>query len=275
MSVSSWQGKLELWFEHHDGKTRLMRRRHSGPLAIQRPFHPEADGTAHAYLLHPPGGIAGGDRLAIECQLAAGARALLTTPGATKFYRNDAKPSEQTVRITVAAGASCEYLPQETIVFDGAYASMKTRVSLAADSIYIGWDFVSLGRPAAGERYASGTFEQSVEIVRDDAPIWFERLIVPGSRLAAELAFVLAGKPILGTMVYAGPLVENLDERLRDALGKPARTVFSISQLERVLVCRYLGERMSEGKSLFRRAWEVLREAGIGKSVVAPRIWAT
>lgn len=252
-----------------------MRRRHTGPLAIQRPFYPEADGSAHVYLLHPPGGIAGGDQLAIECHLGLQARALLTTPGATKFYRSEENPSEQQVRIDVAAGAICEYLPQETIVFAGADASMKTKVSLAADSIYIGWDFVSLGRPASGERFGTGRFRQCVEIVREDVPVWFERLNLSGAEMITDQPFVLAGQPIMGTMVYAGPVIENATERLRAALGDAARHVFSVSQLDRVIVCRYLGNRMSQGKSLFRCAWDTLRESGIGKRGTAPRIWAT
>lgn len=275
MTANSWRGNLELWFEHHQGATRLTRRRHIGPLAVQRPFYPEADGSAHVYLLHPPGGIAGGDQLAIDCHLAPRARALFTTPGATKFYRSEEKLSEQQVRINVAAGAICEYLPQETIVFAGAYASMKTKVSLAADSIYIGWDFVCLGRPASGERFEVGHFRQRVEVVREDVPIWFERLEISSAEMITDQPFVLAGQPIMGTMIYAGPTLENASERLRETLGDAARHVFSVSQLDQVIVCRYLGNRMSQGKSLFRCAWDILREAGIGKRGVAPRIWAT
>ncbi|AKK24909.1 urease accessory protein ureD (plasmid) [Pandoraea oxalativorans] len=273
--ANRWCAKLDLWFENDRSKTRLIRRRHTGPLAIQQPFYPEADGAAHVYLLHPPGGIAGGDRLSIHCHLASTARTLLTTPGAAKFYRSDENLSEQHVHIDVGAGAICEYLPQETIVFSGAHASMKTKVSLAADSIYIGWDLVSLGRPAAGERFHTGNFRQSVEIVREDVPIWFERLNLSGTRMLTAQPFVLAERPIMGTMVYAGPAIENAAERVRGALGEGACAVFSVSQLERIIVCRYLGARMSEGKSLFRRAWEVLRECAMGKRGVAPRIWST
>lgn len=275
MAANDWRGKLELWFEHQEGKTRLMRRQHVGPLAVQRAFYPETDGSAHVYILHPPGGIAGGDQLAIECHLAEQARTVLTTPGATKFYRSEERTSMQQVRIDVAAGAVCEYLPQETIVFAGATASMKTQAVLAADAVYIGWDFVSFGRPAAGERFGAGTFRQSVEIVRDGEPIWFERFCVSGPEAVKDQPFVLAGQPIMGTLVYAGPSIEDAAARVRDTLGEDAQHVFSVSALERVVVCRYLGDHMSQAKSLFRRAWHVLREGGIGKGGVAPRIWAT
>ncbi|MBP7003405.1 urease accessory protein UreD [Amaricoccus sp.] len=271
-----WRAELELWFETAAGKTRLMRRRHLGPLAVQRPFHPEPDGAAHVYLLHPPGGVAGGDRLEIACHVAPGARALLTTPGATKFYRSAGRPAEARTRIDVGPGAICEHLPQETILFDGADASIATRVDLAPDAAYVGWDLLSLGRPAAGERFASGRLGQRVEIFRDGRPIWFERLALAGGSPLLDAPFALAGRPLVGAMVYTGPLPETAAERIRAATGDAeAARVFSVSQLEHVLVCRYLGARMSEGKALFAAAWAALRSAALGKPAIPPRIWST
>ncbi|MCR6500445.1 urease accessory protein UreD [Shinella sp. CPCC 101442] len=273
--AGGWQAELELWFANAHGKTRLMRRRHCGPLAVQRAFHPETDGSAHVYLLHPPGGVAGGDRLDITCHLAPEARAVITTPGATKFYRSESGLSAQRVSIDVGAGGICENLPQETILFEGADASIATRVTLAADAAYLGWDLVSLGRPAIGERFLTGRLRQRVEIFRDGEPIWFEQMALSGAPCALDTPFSLAGRPIVGTMVYAGPALENTVERIRDSVGEAARGVFSVSQLERVIVCRYLGDRMSQGKALFLQAWSLLREGGLNKPAVAPRIWAT
>lgn len=272
---SDWRAELELWFAVSAGKTRLMRRRHLGPLVVQQPFHPEKDGTCHVYLLHPPGGVAGGDRLELSFHLDAGARAVLTTPGATKFYRSEHGGSAQTTRIAVGAGAVCEYLPQETIIFDGADARLETRVSLAADATYVGWDFLCLGRPAANERFETGHLSQRIEVLRDGKPIWFERVEIAGGSPLLSAAFALAGQPIFGTMVYAGAVGEDAAERVRAAIGASGEGVFSVSQLEDVVVCRYLGARVSEGKSLFRRAWDLLRMAGQGKAASAPRIWAT
>ncbi|MGK6317092.1 urease accessory protein UreD [Neorhizobium sp. DT-125] len=139
----------------------------------------------------------------------------------------------------------------------------------------IGWDFVSLGRPAAGERFAGGRLRQRVEIVRGGEPIWFEQVAFSRAPEALDAPFIFAGRPIMGTMVYAGPALENTVERIRNHLGEAAHGVFSVSQLERVIVCRYLGQRMSEGKALFLQAWSILREQGLMKKAVAPRIWAT
>ncbi len=270
---SSWLAELELWFAPSAGKTRLVRRRHLGPLVVQRPFHPEKDGTCHVYLLHPPGGVAGGDRLDLRFYVDAGARALLTTPGATKFYRSEYSAGAQSTQIDVGAGAVCEYLPQETIVFDGGDARMETRVSLAPDATYVGWDFLCLGRPAAGERFEAGRLSQRIEIRRDGRPIWFERLELHGNSLLMKAAYSLAGQPTWGTMIYAGVVAEDAAEQVRAAIGESA--VFSVSQLDDVVVCRYLGPRVGDGKALFARAWNVLRTLGQGKPADTPRIWAT
>lgn len=275
MDADCWCAELELWLEQRGNKTRLVRRRHVGPLVVQRPFHPEVDGTAHIYLLHPPGGVAGGDILQTTCHLEAGARAVLTTPGATKFYRS-ARRSEQRTVINVEAGAVCEFLPQETIIFDGAHARIETRVALAsAEATYIGWDFLSLGRPAAGERFTNGSVQQRIEVSLAGRPVWFERLSLQGDSPLGHAPFAFAGRPIVGNMIYIGPIAENAAERVRDSLGEEAHGVFSVSQLDQGVICRYLGAMISEGKALFVRAWDVLRDTGQGKRAAMPRIWAT
>ena len=273
--VEGWHAKLELWFEQNHNATRLMRRQHVGPLAVQRPFYPETDGAAHVYLLHPPGGVAGGDQLNVRCFLGPDARTVLTTPGATKFYKSNQGRSILKTEIDVEAGGICEYLPQETIIFDGANASLNTTISLAENATYLGWEFISFGRPACGETFKTGQFHQCIKILKNGHLIWFEQFRLSGGDAIINASFGLAEQPILGTMVYTGPLEESAVDRVREALGEKAAALFSISQLERVVVCRYLGRRMSEAKAFFRQVWEILREAGLGKSAAAPRIWAT
>ncbi|MEN5279448.1 urease accessory protein UreD [Brucella sp. TWI432] len=275
MSGSGWKGELELWFACADATTRLVRRRHIGPLAVQRPFYPEDDGSAHVYLLHPPGGVAGGDRLEIFCHLDDSAKAVVTTPGATKFYRSDSDDSVQNVKINVGRGAVCEYLPQETILFGGSKVSVSTEVALKSDSVYLGWEIFSFGRPAAGEDFAAGRVRQRVTIMREGVPVYYERFDLAAGTALLHDTYAFAGRPIMGTMIYAGPVNEDMAERVRAALGEAGLGVFSVSALERVVVCRYLGTRMSECKTLFGRAWDVIREIGLGKRSVAPRIWAT
>lgn len=270
---AAWPAELELWFAPAEGRTRL-RRRHRGPLVVQQPFYPENDGTCHVYLLHPPGGVAGGDTLTTRLHLAQGAQAVLTTPGATKFYRAPHVPSAQTVLVDVAAGAVCEYLPQETILFDGADTTLTTRVALTGDAVYLGWEIFSLGRPAAGERFANGRLSQMVLVERDGRPVWFERMALDGGSPLAGAPFALAGQAIVGTMIYAGALPDDAADRVRAAVGPAGEGVFSASHLEGVLVCRYLGPKAYRARELFVQAWNVLRTAGLGKTASAPRIWA-
>jgi len=149
-TVSTWHAELRLAFARAGERTVLRENRHLGPLRVQKALYPEGDAVCQAIVLHPPSGIAGGDHLTIEVDVAAGAHAQLTTPGAGKWYRSSGSEASQRIDLTVGAGATLEWLPQETIVFDGARARMETRVTLAADSRFIGWDILCLGRAAAG-----------------------------------------------------------------------------------------------------------------------------
>jgi len=145
--TTGWQACLELGFEKRGLRTVAAQRRHYGPLAVQRPFYPEGD-VCHLYLLHPPGGVVGGDTLDIRVRAGTGARALVTTPGATKFYRSAGATAAVTQTLQVDAGAVLEWLPQEAILFQGAVARQQTCIELAAGACFAGWDILCLGRPA-------------------------------------------------------------------------------------------------------------------------------
>jgi urease accessory protein len=275
MPVSSWRAQLELRFAPSHGRTRLVHRRHEGPLMVQRPFHPEADGTCHVYVLHPPGGVAGGDRLDMRFEVGAGARAVLTTPAATKFYRSAGPPAAQSCSIVVKDRAVCEYLPQETILFDGVQAVTETRVSLADHAVYVGWDIVCLGRPAAGERFRRGGITQRASIWRDGSPIWIERFSVSGDSPALSAPFGLAGCSVFATMVASGGAVAGAAERVRRAVGERGDARFAVTELAQAVVCRYLGRHADEARALFILAWDVLRQGWQGKPAALPRIWTS
>jgi len=130
LATTGWKAELALGFERRGAKSVLAARRHDGPLALQKPLYPEGEGVCHAIVLHPPGGIAGGDELEIAARVGEGAHALLTTPGAGKWYRSAGAWARQSLGFEVARGACLEWLPQETIVFDGALAGMRSEVRL-------------------------------------------------------------------------------------------------------------------------------------------------
>src|SRR6185369_4219301 len=128
----------------------------------------------HVCVLHPPGGIVSGDQLDFDVRVGVGARALVTTPSATKIYRSDGRRAAQRTRLSVARGAALEWLPQETIIFDGARVDLQTTVSLEEGAVFIGWDVQCLGRPAIAERFTSGECKSGLEISRAGRLLFLE-----------------------------------------------------------------------------------------------------
>lgn len=269
-----WQAALALGFRRDGLRTVLARRSAVGPLQVQRPFYPEG-GVCHVYLLHPPGGIVGGDRLEITAELETGAQVLLTTPAAGKFYRSAGRAAEQAQRFTVAEGAALEWFPQETIVFDGALARSTTRVELAPGARFIGWEIVCLGRPASGERFRNGQFIQGMEAYRLGRPLLLERNRYDGGGAVLDAAWGLAGHPVSGTLVCAGGDEGDL-AAVRDALGEDATDELTGATLiDDILLVRFLGREAERARERFIRAWEVLRPRKLGRPAQRPRIWST
>ncbi|MEE4378723.1 MAG: urease accessory protein UreD [Candidatus Competibacteraceae bacterium] len=273
-SVSpGWRAELELGFSCSTRRTVLQHYRHAGPLQVQRPFFPESDGTCHVYILHPPGGVVGGDELVIQAELNAGARALLTTPAAGKFYRSSGQVARQTQQLRVAAGAVLEWLPQETIVFQSARVNSAIKVDLAGDANFIGWDIVCLGRPAAGERFTDGFFRQRIEIKQDGVPRYVEQGNYTGEVLNAPWG--LRGQSVIASLFCVTQQTDLL-EKVRNAIAetRPDELV-GVTQLDGVLLCRYLGPSTERARFLFGQAWAVIRNEVLAKPVTPPRVWST
>ncbi|HVW23739.1 MAG TPA: urease accessory protein UreD [Polyangiaceae bacterium] len=275
MPAPRWDARLDLGFAVSGSRTALVRRAHSGPLQVQRPFYPEGRAGCHVYVLHPPGGLVGGDRLVLEVTADAGAEALLTTPAATKFYRSTGARAEQSVSITVAKGGVVEWLPQETIVFGGANGESRVRADVESGGHFFGWDVCCFGRPASGDRYATGRFVQRLELRVDGEPVCVERAEYEAGGAVMHGRTALAGFPVTGTFVALTDRVD-LAERVRAELPAPRATdAFSVTARRRVLVCRYLGESAMRAREGFSRAWAVARAALLGRAPHLPRIWAT
>lgn len=269
-----WRAELELGFERRGPRSVLAHRRHDGPLAVQKTFHPEGEDVCHALVLHPPAGIAGGDDLDIAARAGEGAHALLATPGAGKWYRSAGSWARQRIGFRIDAGACLEWLPQETIVYDGALADMRTEVRLAPGARYLGWEILCLGRTGSGERMTRGECRTRTLIEREGQPLFLERgRIEGGSALLASPAG-LAGQPVCATLLAVAP---DCDASLVAACRemKPASGEGGVTLLPGVLVARYLGASSEAAKNYFVQLWRTLRPAVTGREAADLRIWRT
>jgi urease accessory protein len=228
-------------------------------------------------IVHPPGGIAGGDRLSIEVDVEAGAHAFLTTPGATKWYKAPQGVAVQTARLRVAAGAVLEWLPQEAIVFNAADADSRTHVDLSGDARFIGWDILCFGRTASDERFATGRFRQRWELRRDGALLWNEFGALDGGSALMDAPVGMAGQPVVGTLIASGPdLPAGLMEPLRERLsGLPCAARVAATRLDRIIAVRYLGPSTEEARDALTHAWSLLRQDLTGVIAEPPRLWRT
>jgi urease accessory protein len=268
---SGWHAALRLGFRKSPHRTVLAERRHEGPLAVQRPFYPEGD-LCHVYLLHPPGGVAGGDHIDIRAEVAPGASALVTTPGATKFYHSVGPDAVQYQDLKVAGG-SLEWLPQENILFPGAKAELATRVDLTNDASFIGWEINCLGRPAIAERFDNGSALFRFSLSRDGLPLLHERLAIDSVK-ALDAAAGLRGHPVIANL-YATTHEEQLTGLVRKLVPEKYRRQVGITWVDGLLIVRYLGDSTETARGLFVEIWKVLRPTILHRSPSIPRIWNT
>lgn len=277
-SGSGWLGRLSLELDKTERGTQLTRSSHEGPLRIQRVLTPEGPGCPHIYLLHPPGGVVGGDRLQTRVSLGAGAQLLLTTPAAQKLYRSLGARAEISNELQLGVGARLEWLPSETLAFSAAQAELTTRVELAAGAAFIGWDIACYGMPARGESFDAGHVVSRFEIFRAETPVVIEALDLASGQGLLSGAFALRGQPVVGNL-YAvpadGAVTENLVETVREATSACALGPCAVSSLGELLVVRALGQNVESVRAPLIAAWQLLRPAILGRDAVMPRIWAT
>jgi len=271
LSPAAWRASLALGYARAGAATRLVRRAHSGPLRVQKAFYPEGEAVCHNIVLHPPAGIAGGDELCIGITAGADSHALLTTPGAAKWYRANGKPAWQRVGIRLAQDARLEWLPQETIFFDAADAHLVQEVELASGARYLGCDILCFGRSASGERFARGTVRQQLQVRQAGRLLWWDQGVLHGGGSAMQSPHVLGGATVCATLLAAGRCADAaLVGRLRaldPALG--------VTALKPVLLVRYLGHDAEQARRLMARAWQVLRPYWMERPATELRIWNT
>lgn len=220
-----WSARMDLDFAVRQGRTTLTKMQFSGPLRVQRPFYPEAapvnapgpshwraqaSQPCHCCLLHPPGGLVSGDDLSLAVRLAQGAHALLTAPSASKFYAADTHnvAQRQTTDLNVTGGM-LEWLPRETIIYDGARAEMRTSVELDNASACIGWEMICLGRPAANESFTHGSMRQSLMLTREGLPLLHEVLRFEGGDALQKCACGLGDQAVSATLFAVGRVTDD------------------------------------------------------------------
>ena len=272
---AEWRARLDLEFSNSNNKTILSHRKHYGPLQVQKPFYPEPNGTCHVYILHPPGGVVGGDRLNICVDVNSNAHALITTPAAGKFYRSAGPLARQEQIIKVAPKGTLEWFPSENIIFSGAKAQIKTKIELSHDSNFMGWEITCLGRPASNENFNQGELDQRFEIWREGRPLQIERLLLNAGNPSLHAKWGLLGFPVIGNMVC---MTNN--EGLLDSLKSLANTstdqeLFSATQVDDIILCYFLGNSVERARNYFIKAWKIFRQGVIQLEVVEPRIWKT
>jgi urease accessory protein len=275
-----WHGHLDLHYKPDAAGGTTAHDRHSGPLRVLQRLYPEGPRVCHHVLVHPPGGIVGGDVLEIDARLDEGTHALLTTPGATRFYRSGGDEAVQSLRARVQAGARLEWLPLETIAYSGCIAQNRLRFELAPGAEMIGWDVLALGLPAAGQAFERGVYHQHLEL----PGVWLER-----GRIAADDALLLdsplglAGHRVMATMWFAAGRA--MPRARRDALLDGARelaashalaaTAGSTSAHDEVVVLRLLAPRVEPAMGLLQQVWSRWRELAWQMPAAAPRVWRT
>ncbi|MEH6549082.1 MAG: urease accessory protein UreD [Pseudomonadales bacterium] len=277
----AWQARLDLRYQYIDNTTRLTHSSHYGPLRVQRPFYPEGKEVCHSYILHPPGGLVGGDQLEQSFTLEKEASALLTTPAAGKVYRAGAHQLEQrqTTRVVAAEHACIEWLPQETIVFDGARVALDTTITLSATSTLFGWDIVCLGRPAGNQPFQQGYIKQATRIIRDETLLLMDRSKFTGNDALLKKPWGLQGAPTWGTFYAVIPQNKHraeLIEALRQELeSHPVAGQYAVTLVNDVILLRFLGQQAEHCRQLFTLAWHYLRKETNGRESCIPRIWNT
>lgn len=268
ISAKRWNAQLNCSFEPGPDRT-TVRRDHSGPLSIQRPYYPEGK-TAHVYMLHPPGGVVAYDSLQVNVQCEANASGLVSTPGAAKFYRSDGGLA-QAQQTLLCSGGSLEWFPQENIFFNGCHARLRTTISVSSSTAFAWWEINCFGRRRGNAPFESGSVENTMELSVDSTLLLRDRLVV-NDHHPLSTSCGLRGYSVSASLVLTPIHTEAIDKVRLLVLEQNG---FSTTMFDNVLLIRYLGDSSEIAKNGFIRIWLGLRESFNGMAPQMPRIWAT
>jgi urease accessory protein len=273
-----WHARLDLAYnlEHQRSVARF---RHEGPLRILQSLYPEGDAVCHNVLVHPPGGLVGGDTLDIAVRVAAGSHGLITTPGATRFYRSEGELALQRTELTLEAGARLEWLPLEAICYSGCRAENRLILRAAEGAELIGWDLTALGLPGAGKPFELGGLQQHIEM----PGVWLERGRIDASdRRLLQSPIGLAGHRCLASIFFVAG--SPIARARREAALEAARALIDAHGLREsagatsphaeIIVLRALAPVVEPAMQLLRQVWTAWRAELWQMTGTPPRIWA-
>ena len=274
-SAPPWPASLDLRFERREASTILSGRHHCGPLQVQKALYPEGPEICHVAILHPPGGIAANDRLSVAAELGPDAHAVLTTPGATKWYRSNEADAQQHSNFSIGENALLEWLPRENILFDGSLAVMSQEIHLARGARYLGWEVLCFGRRASGEQWKNGGLRLNTRVRQNGVLLWSELADVSGGSGFAGSPAGLAGHSVSATLLAAGVAPDaDLLAGCRELPIGAGGALTGISWLPGVLLARYLGDSCEQAFFWFTALWRLLRPAIFGTRARPLRLWA-
>lgn len=217
--------------------------------------------------LNTSGGLTAGDGLEYRAALGPGCRAIATTQTAERAYRADGDPAQVRVMLTVGAGGALDWLPQETILFDGAKLDRTTEVGVAGDATFLGLETVVLGRAAMGETLRQLWLRDTRRIMRDGRVELFDPFRLDGAALArAANPALLNDARAFAVLILSAPGAESRLPALRAALTEPDVTA-AASAMPGRLILRALAQDAWPLRRQMARLIEILRPGGL------PRVW--
>lgn len=274
----AWRADLKLDYTLESQRT-VARYLHQGPLRILQSLYPEGDQICHNVLVHPPGGLVGGDTLDIQVNVAEGAHALVSTPSATRFYKSGGQAALQQVTATLAPSSRLEWLPLEAIAYNDCEATNRAIFNLAPSSELMAWDVTALGLPSSDMAFTKGHFQQHLEI----PGVWLERGNLRGDDtrwLNSPLG--LAGQKCLASLVFASG--NNIEPQRAAQALEAAREVLEAHPLRlqagvtcahpQVIVLRVMSPLVEPSMDLLKKVWAVWRHTLWALPSTPPRIWS-
>lgn len=274
----AWRADLKLDYTLESQRT-VARYLHQGPLRILQSLYPEGDQVCHNVLVHPPGGLVGGDTLDIQVNVAEGAHALVSTPSATRFYKSGGQAALQQVTATLEPGARLEWLPLEAIAYNDCEATNRAIFNLAPTAELMAWDVTALGLPSSDMAFTKGHFQQHLEI----PGAWLERGNLRGDDtrwLNSPLG--LAGQKCLASLVFASG--NNIEPQRAAQALEAAREVLEAHPLRlqagitcahpQVIVLRVMSPLVEPSMDLLKQVWAVWRLTLWALPSTPPRIWS-